>query len=57
MYIADFFDYVLDLFPVNDYPELAPSDKVSHDNDYVGYLAWSNTIRSLFKSNRSYARL
>jgi hypothetical protein len=49
VYVADFFDYILELFPVQDYPELAPSSKVPHDNSYVSYLAWSNTIRSTFQ--------
>ena len=50
VYIADFFDYILELYPVEDYPELAPSNKVPHDNSYAGYLAWSNTIRSTFQN-------
>jgi hypothetical protein len=50
VYIADFFDYVLELYPAGEYPELAPSDNVPHDDTYVGYLAWSNAIRGTFKA-------
>jgi hypothetical protein len=49
VYIADFFDYILELYPVRDYPELAPSSNVPQDDTYAGYLAWSNTIRGTFK--------
>jgi hypothetical protein len=50
IYIADFFDFVLELYPASEYPELAPSDNIPHDDTYDDYLAWSNTIRGTFKA-------
>jgi hypothetical protein len=49
VYIADFFDFVLELYPVKEYPTLAPDDGLTRDDTYPGYLAWSNAIRSEFQ--------
>jgi hypothetical protein len=48
VYIADFFDYVLELYPVKEYPRLAPGDGLPNDDTYPSYLAWSNTIKDTF---------
>jgi hypothetical protein len=50
VYIADFYDFVLELYPVRDYPTLAPNNGLPRDDTYPGYLAWSNAIRSEFRN-------
>jgi hypothetical protein len=47
VYVADFFDYILELYPREEYPQLAPA-YIPDDDTRDDYVAWSNAIRDTF---------